>query len=191
MTALDHPQRAREVRARFTADEFMELARHEPIAGWTGKVELVDGEIVRMAPANIPHWVVQRSIVLQLQSIFADLGTDWVVGHEPTVRLAPRIVRIPDVAVLHRPDLAAEGIFPREALFLAVEVADSSLKIDLGRKRRDYARAAVPHYWVADLGARRVLLVSDPANGAYRIEREVGFGQPLPVPGTHATITVE
>ena len=182
--------RAREVRARFTADEFMELVEHAPINDWTGKVELVDGEVVRMAPANIPHWSIQQNLSSQLRSIFAELGPDWLVGPEPSVRLGPSLVREPDVAVFQRPDLTAK-VFDRAALFLAIEVADTSLRIDLGRKLADYAQAGVPHYWVADIAARQIWVMSVPQGRDYANKERLAFGEPLPVPGTDQTITLD
>ena len=58
----------------------------------------------------------------------------------------------PDVALL-RPrgdDYAAATPTPPDILLL-VEVADSTLRIDLGRKARIYADAGVAEYWVVDL----------------------------------------
>lgn len=180
----------KQVPVRFTADEFMELVRHPPVADWLGKIELVDGEIVRMAPANVPHWNAQRIVFLRLQSAFAELGPDWIVGQEPTVRLAAGTMREPDVAVLRDPDLRAT-IFDRVALFLAVEVADTSLKIDLGRKQQDYAEAFVPHYWVVDLNNRRTHVMTDPRAGSYGNRRTVPFGEPIVVAAIPLTITID
>lgn len=180
----------KQVPVRFTADEFMELVRHPPIADWLGKIELIDGEIVRMAPANVPHWNAQRIIFLRLQSAFAELGLDWIVGQEPTVRLAADTMREPDVAVLRDPDLRAT-IFDRVALFMAVEVADTSLKIDLGQKLQDYAEAFVQHYWVIDLNDRRTHVMSEPRAGTYWDRQLVPFGEPIVVPSIPLTITID
>ena len=180
----------KQVPVRFTADEFMELVRHPPIADWLGKIELIDGEIVRMAPANVPHWNAQRIVFLRLQSAFSELGLDWIVGQEPTVRLTAHTMREPDVAVLRDPDLRAT-IFDRVVLFLAVEVADTSLKIDLGPKQQDYAEAFVPHYWVVDLNNSVTHVMADPRAGLYRSRRPVPFGEPIVVPAIPLTIIID
>lgn len=180
----------RETPARFTAAEFVELLQHPPVSEWLGKIELVEGIIVRMAPANVPHWVAQRLVFLRLQSVYAAMGPQWMVGQEPTVRLAADTLREPDVAVLLDPDLNAK-LFDRTALFLAVEIADTSLALDLGEKRRNYADAQVPHYWVVDLNKRNVRVFSTPMDGDYRTAAVVPFGSPLSVPGTEQTIVVD
>lgn len=178
-----------QVPVRFTADEFMELVQHPPVNGWTGKIELIEGEIVRISPAHVPHWNAQRLAILNLQSAFASLGDEWIVGGEAPVRLGNLTVRVPDVAVLRAPDLKAT-VFDRSALFMVVEVADTSLRNDLGRKLRAYAASMIPHYWVIDLRGRRVLVHEQPLDTHYRQERSFRFGEPIPVPGTGATIVI-
>ena len=92
--------------------------------------------------------------------------------------------------MLRDPDLRAIT-FDRVALFLAVEVAESSLAVDLGQKMTDYAEAFVPHYWVVDLNGRRTHVMSDPQAGAFRSRRPVPFGEPIIVPAIPLTITID
>ena len=168
----------------------MQLMSSEPVAGWPGRTELVKGVITRMAPAHIPHWTAQRLIFTNLYEAMKGVDGGWIVGQEPTVRLAADTVREPDVAILR--DAGSVGdVFDRTALFLAVEVADSSLPIDLGAKRLSYAAAFVPHYWVVDINGRRTHLMSDPVRGDYRIRSTLEFGEPLGIPGTERTIVID
>ena len=188
MTALQRITSARPTPVRFTAEEFMELAQHPPINDWAGKVELVEGEIVRMSPAHLPHWNVQRLAIMHLQAVYGAMGDEWVVGGEAAVRLGKLTVRVPDVAVLRSPDLTAMAA-DRSALFLAVEVADSSLRNDLGRKMRAYTAASIPHYWVVDIRGRQVHVMKEPVDSDYRSKQLIAFGDGVPVPGTDATVT--
>lgn len=190
MTVTDRLTQSRSVPARFTVEEFLALVRQPPIADWIGRVELVNGEIMRMAPANVPHWNAQRLVSLQLQSALAPLGPDWIVGQEPTIRLSGDTLREPDVAVLRDPDLRAT-LFDRTALFLAVEIADTSIRTDLGTKRRDYANAFVPHYWVVDLNTRTTHVMTDPRGSDYGQRRPIPFGEPIFLPGPDISITID
>lgn len=189
MSAVQPITQFRATPARFTADEFAELMRHPPISHWIGKVELVEGEIVRMSPANIPHWSVLRSVFLQLNHVLVTVGTEWLVGPEPAVRLGDGTVRSPDVGVFRDPDMSGK-VFAVADLFIAVEVADTSLAFDLGEKLRDYAGAGVPHYWVVDINNRRTLGMTAPDGECYTVTAVTAFGEPLTVPGTNATITI-
>lgn len=179
-----------ETPALFTADEFMELATSGPIADWVGKVELVEGVIVRMSPANNPHFHYQRQLFRKLDALFGDGRDGFICGQEPTVRLGPRTVRDPDVAILRDVGPIPTINDARDVLLVA-EVADSSLPKDRGSKRRTYAKAGIPHYWIVDINGRKVEMMSGPAGDRYADIVTAEFGDPLPVPGTDSTITIE
>ncbi|NIP90467.1 MAG: Uma2 family endonuclease, partial [Gammaproteobacteria bacterium] len=61
----------------------------------------------------------------------------------------------------------AKKSLPGEAVKLAVEVADTTQRDDLGAKRRDYAKAGLPEYWVVDLKKRTLHRFSGPREGDY------------------------
>jgi Uma2 family endonuclease len=68
---------------------------------------------------------------------------------------------------------------------LVVEVADESLVRDRGVKKRLYARARSPHYWIVNLIDRQVEVYSDPTGPAdkpdYRLRRIYGGDERVPV----------
>jgi Uma2 family endonuclease len=47
-----------------------------------------------------------------------------------------------------------------------MEVADTSLRRDRSTKRRIYARAGIPVYWIANLPGRRFEVYTDPTGPA-------------------------
>ena len=48
-----------------------------------------------------------------------------------------------------------------------IEVADSSLELDLGAKLELYARAGIREFWVVDLTTNHVLVHRSPNEGSY------------------------
>jgi Uma2 family endonuclease len=52
-------------------------------------------------------------------------------------------------------------------LGLVVEVADTTLKRDRIVKKRIYATAGIPFYWVLDLTRHRLVVYSEPQGGDY------------------------
>jgi Uma2 family endonuclease len=55
---------------------------------------------------------------------------------------------------------------------LIIEVAESSLAIDRGRKRRLYASCGVPEYWIVNLPDRCIEVYTVPESNAYaRVEK--------------------
>ncbi len=177
--------------ARFSVDEFMTMAQQPPLSDWCGKIELVEGVIVHTSPEKYPHFGIQRQIFLKLDKIFGDGLDGWIVGQELNVNMTrPKpSVREPDVCIFRDPG-AIKGLVKSDALLLAVEVADSSPREDLGPKRMSYALAGVPHYWVVDVNRQETHVLGDPYQDDYRTRSVVPFGAALSVPGTRRKIKI-
>lgn len=180
----------REEPARFTVDEYVAMIEAGAFENVVGKIELVEGVIVRMSPPMQPHFWLQRQLFLKLHTIFGDGLGGWVVGQEPTVRTGERSVRNPDVAILRLPSKIERAIFDRSNLLLAAEISDTTLGTDRGSKQAGYAQAAIPHCWIVDVNGRQLIAMSEPAGGVYATETKVPFGEPVGVPGTTSTITL-
>ena len=54
-----------------------------------------------------------------------------------------------------------------EDVVLVVEVAQTSIRYDTGRKARDYATWGVAEYWVVDIDRRRIVAHRDPGADGY------------------------
>ena len=73
----------------------------------------------------------------------------------------------PDIAILaNRSDNRIAPYFPSE-VHLLVEVADSSLSYDSGRKLARYAAAGILEVWVVNLRDHEVTTYADPVGSAY------------------------
>ena len=73
------------------------------------------------------------------------------------------------------------GVVPVETVALVIEVSDSTLSTDLGRKADHYANAGVPEYWVVDLNEDRMLCHANPREdgSGYDGQLDVLFGTTL------------
>ena len=149
------------------------------------KVELVEGELHRMPPPGRRHGQLQGALILRLSRFIPETR---LIG-EVAIGLENDTVVGCDVAVLGSESGTSSIVAPEEVL-LAVEIAVPTLDRDLGLKRRLYAAARIATYWVVD-AERAVIHVFDRPNGDdYRGLALVRFGEPLPVPGTGATIVL-
>jgi Uma2 family endonuclease len=75
----------------------------------------------------------------------------------------------PDLAVLVEGKPEYQHRHPRgDEILLAVEIANTSLKLDLNRKAAIYARAGVREYWVLDLARRLLHAHRQPEGALYR-----------------------
>jgi len=132
---------------RFTVQEFERMG-HAGVLPERG-VELVDGLVLEMSPRGDRHayavGVLTELLVEQRR------GRYRVNPENMTLILGPRDTREPDL-VLARANRSYARERPRpEDIALLVEVADSSLRYDLEKKRKAYVRSGIPEYWVVDL----------------------------------------
>lgn len=170
-------------KARFTTAEFLQMCDMGAFGDW--KVELVDGELERMQEPMNNHAMRQAQVVIRLAGC---VGEELVRG-EIGIILADDTALACDVAVLNRPLIDNRRLIFFD-LALVVEIAESTVDRDLGMKRRKYAQAGVPAYWVVD-GPRSIVHAhADPVHGQYSDVHTVRFGEPLTMSGTDQTITL-
>lgn len=145
---------------RFTRELYHQLAERGAFKGL--RTELLEGEIVVMAPMSAEH----AFAIQELQELLHEAKPVGlrVRGQLPLSPDDESSEPEPDFAIVPFAEPGAEH--PATAL-LAIEVAFHSLKDDLSRKARIYANAGIPEYWVIDVKAREVVIHRSPAKGAY------------------------
>jgi len=140
-----------------------------------GKTELIEGEVVYMNARHRPHARIKSRLHFLVASALRDLGSAMEALVEGSVSMPPHNVPEPDIAITAEPE--GEGLIPLASLALVIEVADATLRNDLGRKQRIYARERVPEYWVVDVKKGIIHQMWAPEGEAYAERREVAFGQ--------------
>ncbi|WP_174279177.1 Uma2 family endonuclease [Sphingomonas bacterium] len=148
-----------------------------------GRVELIEGEILQMAPMHRPHARIVPLLSIALDRAIGMIDAGLEVLAEPSAELDTHSLPQADIVVA---DIADEKIVSRGTVRLLVEVAATSLGYDLGRKKRLYARAEVPEYWVADVDGRRIIRFHAPTGEDFAERAEFAFGDPIPsatIPG--------
>jgi Uma2 family endonuclease len=164
------------LRRRFTVKEYYLMAK-AGILGEDDRVELIDGEIVEMAPIGSRHAArVKRLIQLLSQRV----GSSAIVSAQDPVRLSEHSEPQPDIALLRpRDDFYASAHPGPQDVLLIIEIADTSIDYDRQVKVPLYARAGIPEYWLVDLPGQRIEVYRDPAAGEYRQVRLVRQGERL------------
>ena len=162
---LQAPQRRRRA-ARFTVDQYYTIA-DTGVLDELGRTE--------MSPQHMPHMRAIFALIFALHEAVKG-RPDLDVGGQASIELGAHNVPEPDV-FLYQPTSSERGV-PEGAVKLAIEVADSTERRDLGRKQRLYARHGVPEYWVV-VRAQRVERFADPENGAYTRHDSFGFDEAI------------
>jgi Uma2 family endonuclease len=137
------------------------------------RVQLIEGEILEMPPIGTRHGSVAGRLNKWLSRA---VGDEAIVRLDNPLSLGKHSQPQPDLMLLkpRADDYVTSHPGPEDVL-LAVEVSDSTLEFDLGRKWALYARFAVAEYWVIDVNSRYVQVHSDPANGEFRSTAEYGL----------------
>jgi len=127
-----------------------------------GRVEIVDGVLLQMSPAWLPHSRVHS----KLNSFFdMHLAATHLVTIDQLVLFGEYGLHAPDIAFF---DADFNERRPESSdLRMAVEIADESLGYDLGTKAGRYAAFGVPDYWVVDVSNRRLLIHREPGPDGY------------------------
>jgi len=130
---------------RWTVKEYLRMAelglfRHQ-------RVELMEGVIVKMPPMLSRHAGTIGKNVRILESTF---GAGYWARPQMPLQFGRRSAPEPDVAVVAGSPDDYIRAHPTTAL-LIVEVSESSLYYDRGRKASLYARAGITDYWIINL----------------------------------------
>lgn len=128
--------------------------------------ELVDGVLVEK-DMGFPEAYLAAFLIISLGQFARQHDRGIVVGPDGMMRLAPGLIRIPDVSFISWQRLPRRRIprkpIPKLAPDLAVEVLSAgNTKNEMDRKLQDYFRAGVRLVWYVDPRTRTVTVYTAP-----------------------------
>lgn len=117
------------------------------------QVELLEGWIFPKMAKNPPHRIATRRTQRSLETI---VPFGWYVDAQEPITLADSEPE-PDVCIVRgaTEDYPDRNPGPPD-IALVVEIADSTIDRDRGLKKRMYARAGIPVYWILNLVERHL-----------------------------------
>ena len=164
--AEQHPERETH---RWSRAEFERMAAagvFEPDA----RLELIDGEVLRMPPQSTRHFTAIRLAEQRLAEVF---GAGHDVRSQGPLALDGHSEPEPDIAVVMGSPRDYADAHPATAV-LVLEIADSSLGFDRIAKKRLYARAGIPEYWILDLNAAALEVYREPRGDDFLSKQTIG-----------------
>jgi len=182
---LDRPQSPS--RHRLDVDAYYKMAE-AGILTRAHRVELIDGEIIDLNAIGSPHAGLTNRLVRHFARAAAD-GLTLVSVQNP-LRLDDFNEPEPDLMLLRPRADDYRASHPSAAdVVLLIEVSDSSLAYDRGRKLAVYAQFGVPEVWIVDILGAAVEVYRQPKDGAYssRERRTAGTLAPALLP----TVTID
>jgi Uma2 family endonuclease len=172
---------------QFSIEEYYRIAA-AGVLREDDRVELIEGEIIRMNPIGSRH----AACVGRLTRLLGQRGGDnTIVWVQNPVQINDYSEPVPDITLLRwRDDFYAHAKPVPDDVLLIVEVSDSTVNYDRKVKRPLYARAGVPEMWLVNLPEELIEVFTRPANGTYQETRLVRRGETITV-ASAGGLTVE
>jgi len=162
----------------FTVDDFAAMVQaglfHDQ------RVELLDGVIVDMTPATPAHEFTIDQLSNELVHAFFDKALVRV-QNAVDIGLSEWLPH-PDIVLVEKKDYSKARPTP-EDIYLLIEVSNTSLELDLGRRRKLYAQVGIKEYWVADLQNQTWIVNCLPEGQRYESVEKMSFGSALEILG--------
>jgi Uma2 family endonuclease len=151
-------------RHRWSAAQYQRLGE-TGVLGPEVRTELIDGEILKMAPIGTRHASTVSMLARLCERAVGDRALVWV---QNPLRLGDMSEPEPDLMLLKpRSDFYAHAHPAATDVLLLVEVADTTLRYDTEIKLPLYARHGVAEVWVLDLAGGVLQRHRQPAGGRY------------------------
>jgi Uma2 family endonuclease len=152
-------------------------------------VELLNGKLVVRPREGVPHASTSTAAGEYLVLLLGEHAQ--VRRAKPITLSAVDSEPEPDLAIVERLGREYRDHHPYpENVFWLIEYANTSLSKDLDQKKRVYADAGIPEYWVVNLRDMTVLVFREPDAGTYRYERNLDSGviHPLAIPDAAVSV---
>ena len=137
------------------------------------RIELIEGELIDMAPIGSNH----ASVVARLNAwLAAAAGGRFIVFPQNPVSLSEHSEPQPDLTLLKsRDDYYRDALPAAQDVLLLIEVADATLEYDRTTKVPLYARSGIAEVWLVNLRTVAIEVFRAPGVQGYarvtRIER--------------------
>jgi Uma2 family endonuclease len=180
-TAVDPPRRH-----RLSVADYYRMAEAGILAP-DARVELIDGEIIDVAPIGSQH----NATVDRLAELLRRAAGDTVIVRaQGSISLGAFSEPEPDIALLRRrPDFYWAAQPNAADVLLIAEVAGSSLAYDRDVKVPLYARHGIPEVWLIDIENQRLKRYLNPSRSGYALVDEPDIRAPLPIANTFADLS--
>jgi Uma2 family endonuclease len=136
------------------------------ILGEDSRVELIEGELIDMAPIGSRH---VRAVNILTELLVPQARGVAVVSVQNPVSLPPDNGPQPDIALLKpRADNYGDSLPAAQDVLLIIEVADTTARYDREVKAALYARHGIQEFWLVDVQGKAVEIYQEPGSKGYR-----------------------
>lgn len=152
----------------WTREEYYKMAEANILTP-LDRVELIEGEVIKMPSQNPPH---STSILIWQEILQNVFGSGFTIRPQLPLSLNLTSEPEPDIAVVRGSFRDYKTAHPDTAL-LVVEISDTTLAFDRREKASLYARAGIQEYWIVNLIEKKVEIHRDPCD---KSDMPFGYG---------------
>ncbi|MBD2450687.1 Uma2 family endonuclease [Nostoc sp. FACHB-152] len=161
----------------WTVEDYHRMIASGLLAG--RQVELIDGQVLEMAPELPIHRATYRRGVKYLEQL---LGDSAVIFSAAPITLPKYGEPQPDICVVVPPESRYDERHPEpEDIYWLIEVSNSTIAYDLDEKAKLYAKGGIQYYWVLDIVNTQLWVHRNAQNGEYQSVVRVSTGTLTPL----------
>ena len=153
------------IRRQITVEEYHRMGE-AGIFRDNERLELIDGEIVKMTPIGSRH---AHCVNRMTEFLITHLGSRAMVSIQNPVCLGKYSEPQPDIAIIKRSEREYITRHPGVSdVYLIIEFAESSIDFDHDVKLPIYAKAGIHEVWIVDLVSECVEIYQEPTSAGYK-----------------------
>jgi len=134
------------------------------------KVELINGEVVKLSPIGLRHALVVDNLVeifSEILQLTKELKGKYSLRVQNPIYISSENLPEPDIVIVNK-EFRKEKQHPKpKYVELIVEVADTTLEKDKQIKIPIYAKKKIKQVWVVDLNSNQIEVYTNPYKKEY------------------------
>ena len=133
------------------------------------KIELINGEVIRLSPIGLKHAIVVNNLVDILSDLLKEtnLKLKYILSVQNPVFLSQENLVQPDITIVSR-EFVKEKQHPKpKYIELLIEVSDTTLEKDRKIKLPLYAKYKIKKVWIVDLTQNQIEIYTKPYKNEY------------------------
>lgn len=123
------------------------------------RIQLIDGELFQMPAMNDPHWTVLNHLINLFPTI---LPKGWAITGQSPIIVDEFGEPEPDITIIRGTPRTRKAKPTASDTVLVIEVTDTTLGFDRGRKQQVYAEAGIPESWLLNINEKVVEVRTEP-----------------------------
>ncbi|MGK7952346.1 MAG: Uma2 family endonuclease [Xenococcaceae cyanobacterium] len=141
-------------------------------------VELLAGEIIEMSPEGPLHRFTNDTVAEYLRELLRGRAKVFEAHPITLSNSEPE----PDIAVVRLPNsnYLTHHPYPEDIYWL-MEISNTTIEEDLGRKKKIYANAEIDEYWVINLKTTEIIIFREPSGNDYKTKLTIARGTITPI----------